>query len=112
MIITGANTLSTWLCTPTQFDAMPIGTQFSMLAARTDLGGVFAGKMTILVLDASILDLLNTGFEVAPEIFADGQPVYVQGQTLVSWQTKEFIDPCAGISDVDLLRSCVMRGLI
>lgn len=106
------NSLSTWLCTPEQFEAMPVGTQYCVLSSRTDFAGAFSGKMTLIIKDANTTELLTAGYAIAPATFEDGTLVYVDGVTLVTWLTKDFVDPCAGISDENVLRSAVYRGLI
>jgi hypothetical protein len=104
---------STWLCTPTQFDGMPVGTQYVILSSQLDLAEPFTGKLVVAIHPQSdTTPLILMGYEPCPEKYPNGVDVYDDG-VLLNWETKQAPeDPCAGYTDSQVLLSATLRGLI
>jgi hypothetical protein len=103
--------IRTWLVTPAQFDAAPVGTDISVLSDNTDFPAPFKGFMTVATRSgASDKALLGAGWTDAPIAYPNGTRV-IEGAN-ITFKRVELVDPIPEISDADLMQAVTARGLI
>jgi len=90
------------LATREQFVALPVDTEYRLIADRPDL---FAGRMAIEVRGA-----MPAGWALAPVKYPNG--VLLLDGCGAPWEkVVPVVDSLAGVSDADILKAVAVRGL-
>ncbi len=104
----------TWLATPEQIAALPVGTEYATLSDVLEAGpyeGTIFNHCRV-VLTRSGLDLVFAGFLVCPYLYPNGTECYLEGNTLYTWETVlPPQDPLPGATNEDLLKSIFIRNI-
>jgi hypothetical protein len=91
------------LCTREQLAALPVGTEYRLIADRPDL---FAGRLALEVREKTP----PIGWALAPTKYPNGVPL-LDGCAAPWEKTAAVVDRLADVSDAEILKAVTVRGL-